>query len=90
MSTILSKPSSKLTYTSPDLPRDDMLDRLLKNGYLVIEDLAVDLAQQTLMNFTPHIEAALSDPMSFSEQERNAWAEYSQSQSPRENSLPIR
>jgi hypothetical protein len=58
MSTILSKPSSKLTYTSPDLPCDDMLDRLLKDGYLVIEDLAVDLAQQTLMNLTPHIEAA--------------------------------
>lgn len=43
---------------APDLPLDAMHERLLDQGYLIIEELAVDLARQTQRELTPHIAEA--------------------------------
>ena len=51
-------PPSGLNVVSPDLRSDDMRERLLEYGYIIIEELAVDLAQQALADLTPHIEQA--------------------------------
>lgn len=58
MTTLPGKLSPKLNYASPDLACDDMLDRLLEDGYLIIEDVAVRLAQEAFTHLRPHIEAA--------------------------------
>ncbi|MEM7220208.1 MAG: phytanoyl-CoA dioxygenase family protein [Pseudomonadota bacterium] len=47
-----------LNVVPPDMPATDMLDRLLDQGYLIIEALAVDLARQTQQQLAAHIDAA--------------------------------
>ncbi len=44
-----------LNVVSPDLAPSDMRDRLLEQGYLIIEALAPDLAQLTHADLIPHI-----------------------------------
>ena len=58
MTTLPTQQPQRLNVVSPDLPCDAMLDRLLDQGYLIIEALAVDLAQQTFEDLRPHIEEA--------------------------------
>ena len=53
----VEKPS-KLNVVSRDLELDRMRDQLLEHGYLIIEELAVDLARQTFADLAPHIEEA--------------------------------
>ena len=58
MTTLLADSPLKLNLIAPDRPTDEMRDRLLEQGYLIIEELAVDLAQQTHEELRPHIESA--------------------------------
>ena len=53
----IDSPSS-LNIVSPDVTHEDMRDRLLEHGYLIIEELAVDLARQASADLAPHIVAA--------------------------------
>ncbi|MEM7000632.1 MAG: phytanoyl-CoA dioxygenase family protein [Pseudomonadota bacterium] len=48
----------RLNIVAPDRPIDHMHERLQEHGYLIVEELATDLAQQTLTQLTPHIEQA--------------------------------
>ncbi len=49
---------SDLNLVSPDLGFEDIHDRLLEQGYVIVEELAVDLAAQALAELTPHIDEA--------------------------------
>ncbi|MEM7100516.1 MAG: phytanoyl-CoA dioxygenase family protein [Pseudomonadota bacterium] len=48
----------KLNIASPDLEVDQLFERLLQDGYLIIKELAVDLARKTQAELVPHIEQA--------------------------------
>ena len=58
MNRSLAGQSSKLNVASPDLPVDTLRERLLEHGYLIIEELAVDLAERAQLELAPHIERA--------------------------------
>ena len=58
MATPLADSPANLNVVAPDLPLQDMQHRLLDQGYLIIEELAVDLARQTHAELIPHIENA--------------------------------
>ena len=58
MTTLPADSPSVLNAVTPDLPLVDMRDRLLEQGYLVVEELAVDLARQTHAELLPHIHNA--------------------------------
>ncbi len=47
-----------LNVAPPDLPLSDMRQRLLDQGYLIVEELAVELAARTHAELTPHIDEA--------------------------------
>ncbi len=50
-----SNSPASLNIVSPDLAHEDMHDRLLEHGYLIIEELAVDLARRARSDLDPHI-----------------------------------
>ena len=50
--------SSELNIVRPDLDIDEMHERLFEHGYIIIEELACDLARQTQADLAPHIEKA--------------------------------
>ncbi len=54
----MAQSSSKLNSVPPDTPHEQMLEQLLNQGYLIIEELAVDLTQETAEELHPHIESA--------------------------------
>ena len=54
----VSDAATRLNVVSPDLALSEMQARLLDQGYLIIEDLAGDLARQACRELTPHIEEA--------------------------------
>ena len=60
MNTLNATPPSPLNLVNPDLPLTDMRDQLLDQGYLIIEELAVDLARRTHTDLIPHIADAPS------------------------------
>ena len=49
---------TRLNIVPPDLPLPDMRERLLDQGYLIVEELAVDLARSTCAELAPHIDEA--------------------------------
>ncbi|MEM9623958.1 MAG: phytanoyl-CoA dioxygenase family protein [Pseudomonadota bacterium] len=51
-------PSTHLNIVSPDLPIEAMHQQLQEQGYLIIEELAVDLSRQASADLSPHIEVA--------------------------------
>ncbi len=51
-------PPAKLNIASPDLPHDALTESLVEHGYIIIAELAVDLARQAREELAPHIEAA--------------------------------
>ena len=53
-----AKSRSALNRVDPDLPVAEMVERLLDQGYLVIDELAVDLARATQADLSTHIAAA--------------------------------
>jgi hypothetical protein len=58
MTTALASSRTTLNIARPDTPFSELQDRLLDQGYLIIEELAVDLAQRTHTELSPHIENA--------------------------------
>ena len=48
----------KLNIVCPDLSNEAMGDSLLEHGYVIVSELAVDLARQAREELWPHIEAA--------------------------------
>lgn len=53
-----SKPANGLNVVTPDLSLAEMYDRLLDQGYLIIEHLATELAQAAHADLNPHIQEA--------------------------------
>lgn len=58
MATVPGEAPATLNVVPPDLPIEEMRNRLLEHGYLIIEELAVDLARQAHAELGPHIEEA--------------------------------
>ncbi len=58
MATELAASAATLNTVTPDVSSDAMREQLLDQGYLVIEELAVDLARQTHEELVPHIDSA--------------------------------
>ena len=58
MRTLSATSAVKLNVVSPDMPAKDMHERLHEHGYLIIESLAAELAQQAQAELAPHIGAA--------------------------------
>lgn len=56
ISTARSTPA--INRVDPDLPVNEMVERLLDQGYLVIDELAVELARAAHADLNPHIEVA--------------------------------
>ena len=54
----LAEPRPSLNIVSPDVGLEEIHNRLLEHGYIIVEELAVDLARQALADLSPHIERA--------------------------------
>ena len=50
--------TEQLNLVTPESSVDEMFASLLEHGYLIISELAVDLARETYEQLSPHIEAA--------------------------------